>query len=175
MKSTMMATAAFVRRQNNRMYHAVQGRCTDNVTSCAASNASINSSDKKVLLSLFSSPSLQSTRTMLNYTTLCESTLPNGGFNTVSAYRSRFNVNSSALLQSKYFVHQQQPVSAPSMAITNYQQQQIRSMGTKKDKESKHQKNKAKQKSMIKKQKLQQKKVYKVGTLSSHLFVTIQL
>jgi hypothetical protein len=154
MKSTMIVTAAFVRRQNSRMYQALPGLCSSSNHVVSASNFVNKSSvvDSKVLSSLLvSSPSLYSTRAMSCYTSLRDSSLTNS-FNTASANDGRYTYRSS-LLQSKYFI--QQPVSTPSIAISNYQQQQIRTMGTKKNKESKNQKNKAKQKSMIKKQKLQ--------------------
>jgi beta-galactosidase beta subunit len=146
MKYVMSTTSAFVRR------HVTSG-----ATSGYASLKSSVVGDHKLPSSVLSSPILHPTGTLRCYSTLWESSLMNSGFYTAtSAYNTRRKC-SSALLQSIYSV-QQQPVSAPSTAISNYahQQHQIRSMASNKNKESKNQKNKAKQKSMIKKQKLQQ-------------------
>ena len=165
MKSTMMMTAAFARRQNNRVYHTVQASCGrqnyGSVRAIVAPNILRKSlfTDTKAIapLLLSSSPSsLYTARTTCFHSTLRDSSSTNG-YTTARVYSgtgTHTGSSGSALLQSNCFVRQQ-PESSSPITISNYQQQQIRNMGTKKNKESKNQKNKAKQKSMIKKQKLQ--------------------
>ena len=166
MKSSMMivkTAAAFVQRQkiiNNdpsrrSLCHAatVLFRTVDNTNNTTPQSVASFIETKVISTSSSSELFYPTYRHMRCYTTLSD---------TATTIHYRHNTSTTSCSSNCSGIQLQPPplaVVGASSTITSFlqqhQQQQIRWMGTKKNKESKHQKNKAKQKSQIKKQQLQ--------------------